>query len=185
LVAQVLERHPETDWIVAAGDDMMPDPQKSADEIAAECSKHFWEIGAHDAAFKPGNPTWGVMQPIGDVFPGTDRICGSPWMGAEFCKRINGGRGPFWPEYTHMFPDQEMLEVTRKLGILWQRRDLTHFHKWCKRIGETDQWDGNKPTPDFLTEAYSQAHWDKYKALFEARKAAGFPGHKPLVATSA
>jgi hypothetical protein len=37
----VLANEPSCDWIVAAGDDTFPDPNKRANEIAAECSEHF------------------------------------------------------------------------------------------------------------------------------------------------
>ena len=163
------------DWVVTGGDDTLPDTKETAQAIAAQCSAHF-------------EGTFGVMQPTGDRFAGgsIDRICGSPWLGREFCERINKGQGPFWPEYTHMFPDEEMFCVTRDIGILWQRRDLTHLHKHFMRASE----DVNAPAifrapPPHLVEANSPHHWDRYKFLFEQRKAAGFPGHEPLVKVAA
>src|ERR1017187_1683759 len=41
LASEVLRVDESCDWLVAAGDDMLPDPNKRADEIAAECSEHF------------------------------------------------------------------------------------------------------------------------------------------------
>lgn len=163
-------RDPNAEWIVTGGDDTLPDPTKTADEIAAECSAHF-------------NGTLGVMQPTGDRFAGghIDRICGSPWMGREFCLRANGGLGPLWPEYTHMFVDEELQHVALKLGVLWQRRDLVHLHRHFMRV--SDALDSNavqRPTPEFLKEANSPAHWAKFDALFKSRRDAGFPGHEPL-----
>jgi hypothetical protein len=151
-------------WFVTGGDDVEPDPYLSAEEIAQQCEDHF--LG-----------TFGVMQPTGDPWRDLqgriiERIAGSPWMGREFCERVNGGRGPLWPAYKHCFVDEELQCVSQKLGVFWQRPDLTQLHQhWARKGGSM---------PDFLKEANSKEHWDKYKALFEARKAGGFPGHEPL-----
>ena len=101
-------------------------------------------------------------------------------MGREFCARVNGGRGPLWHEYTHMFVDEELQEVAVKLGVLWQRRDLTHKHNHFTREGDAASWaKGNREMPQFLRAANSPEHWRQFSALFQARKAAGFPGHEP------
>ena len=177
LVAEILKRDPKAEWIVTGGDDTYPDPNKRAMDIAFECNVYF---GMKDDS----HPTLGVMQPTGDrwgedskkrqeMFPDgaalIDRICGSPWMGRELCLRLNGGRGPMWPEYFHMFNDEEMFEVTRKLGVLWQRRDLNHRH---------DHWMKKGPAPAFLARANSKENWDAMRQIFMTRKAAGFPGHE-------
>jgi len=121
------------------------------------------------------------MQPTGDRWAEgqwgfqnapIDRVAGSAWIGREFALRAYGGDGPLWPEYRHMFPDEELQCVAEKLGVFWQRRDLTQFHNHWGRNGNAADM------PTFLAEANSREHWDKYKALFEARKAAGFPGHE-------
>ena len=156
ILANYPPNYPDAQWIVSAGDDTLPDPRPPL-EIAEELSDHF-------------GGTMGVMQPTGDGH-GIETICGSPWMGREFCERINGGRGPFWPEYTHMFADQEMKEVAERLGVLWQRPDLTHKHNhWS--------WSGGQ-MPTFLAEQNSPAHWNKYLRLFEDRRHSGFPGSEP------
>ncbi len=190
-----------------------PDPNHTADEIAAQCSIYFdakdritWageQVGepfnfpSEDALVKyakgyvdPGvvrlhrqgrAHTFGVVQPTGDRFAGgsIDRICGSPWIGRSFAERVNGGKGPLWPEYTHMFGDEELQEVATKLGVLWQRPDLTHYHKHFQRVAGTDIAQPLAPPPH-LVEANSPAHWAKYQALFRARKAAGFPGSEVI-----
>lgn len=212
LCARVLAADPQADWLVAAGDDTEPDPNKRADEIGAECADHFrsfflshvnYDIAERLGMAQPSKAaTFGVMQPTGDdwsdVHEGKksriiERIAGSPWMGREFCRRMNGGAGPLWPEYTHCFEDEELQNVAQKLGVFWQRPELTHLHHhWMRRRPETVTIEDPR-TPYFprkvtrdpeppahLTEATSKAHWDKYKALFEARKAAGFPGHEPI-----
>jgi len=163
LAKRVLAENPDCDWIVCGGDDTWPEMNRLPMDISTECITHF-------------GGTWGVMQPTGDRWGdgSIDRICGSPWMGREFCDRINGGNGPLWHQYSHMFVDSELQEVATRLGILWQRRDLTHYHEHFMRKGE--------PMPEFLKAANSQSHWDRFKALFENRRAAGFPGHEPITA---
>ncbi len=182
------DEDPACNWIVTGGDDVFPDTSKTADEIARECEDHFsW---AHQQrAADPLRPTrlqtFGVIQPTGDRFPSdtdcwADRVCCSPWMGREFCLRINQGRGPLWPEYTHNFVDEELQNVALKYGILWQRRDLVQHHEnWSRARRQADDM------PEFLRNVSgnspeARAHWAKYKALFESRKAAGFPGSEPL-----
>jgi hypothetical protein len=215
LVARVLHDYPDCNWIVTGGDDVYPDPNHTADEIARECEQHFVEVGCQLASAgaygqlpehlrfnrdkiralptevlnKIPMATFGVCQPTGDRYgeqpnlPAdhpmrgayADRVCGSPWMGREFCLRINQGRGPLWPEYTHMFEDEELQAVSTKLGVLWQRRDLTQYHKhWARERQE------RADMPEFLKSVNTQEHWAKYRALFESRKAAGFPGSEPL-----
>ena len=186
LIAEVLARDPSCDWCVAGGDDIDPDANHTADEIAAQCSEHFARIHTQNRGDWAAEDyrrlaTWGVMQPTGDRFDGgsIDRICGSPWLGREFCRRVNQGRGPFWPEYTHMFSDEELQNVAVKLGVLWQRPDLIHYHNHFQRVPGTD-FGQRATTPPHLAEAYSPEHWRKYKALFEARKATGFPGSEVI-----
>lgn len=159
LCQEILLRWPDTEWIVTGGDDTDPDPRNPLD-IARECTDHF-------------AGTFGVMQPTGDGHS-VDQICGSPWLGADWCRRAHGGLGPFWPEYVHMFADSDLQYVTQKLGVLWQRPDLTHkHHHWTFE---------HKPMPGYMREANSPGHWNQYKELFFRRKAAGFPGSEPLPA---
>lgn len=142
--------------VIAGGDDMFPDPAAKPGDILEEFKAHFGGL-------------FGVMQPTGDDMDGTDRICGSPWLGAEFIRRANGGKGPYWPEYFHYFCDQELFEVAKGLGILWQRPDLTQYHDHHSRTGvQPIHW------------AETQQNWDPAKKLFDERKAAGFPSSKPL-----
>lgn len=183
----ILRSDSHASWIVTGGDDVLPDPNCTAEEIAAELNAHFRII---DLSIAKGRSTFGVMQPTGDrwgeeepinrqLFPSApayiDRICGSPWLGRAFCERMYGGQGPLCSEYSHMYVDEELQNVAQRLGVLWQRRDLTHYHKhWARVHGlVTDM-------PPFLQVANSQSAWRKAKATFEARKAGGFPGHEPL-----
>ncbi len=199
MVAAVMMYDPDAEWFVAGGDDTEPDPNHTADEIAAQCSLHFH--GRQCDALKDvcdSRMTFGVMQPTGDRFAGgqIDRICGSPWLGRDWCKRINHGRGPLWPEYFHMWADEEVQHVATKYGVLWQRPDLIHLHHHFMR--ESDAINSNavafqtpegmryggekKPRPAFLDEANSREHWMKYEKLFKDRRDAvpSFPGSEPL-----
>ena len=70
MALQILTDNPEVQWIVVAADDVHPDPTKRAEEIAEECSAHFWQ---RECDRGPGAPrciqeasTFGVMQPTGD-----------------------------------------------------------------------------------------------------------------------
>jgi hypothetical protein len=154
-------------WVVTGGDDIEPDAQAPAD-IAAACTHHF-------------SGTFGVMQPTGDRWmvdaygrAAAERVCESPWMGREWCRRAYGGRGPLPEEYFHFFEDEELHEVALKLGVLWHRRDLSHVHHHWSRE--------KKPRPNYLHPA--RLDWDMAKAIFQDRKKAGFPGHEPLRETT-
>ncbi len=193
LVKTVLREDPDADWIVTGGDDIEPDLSHTAAEIARQCSEHFFDL-ARDAepnAFRAPlagmeNHTFGIMQATGDRWgeatPGfpraeayIDRVCGSPWLGREFCRRMYGGNGPLHPGYSHMYVDEELFEVAKAMGILWQRRDLIHYHKhWARLPGTTMQ-----ECPAFLLQANSPEGWAEAKALYQARKFMGFPGHEP------
>lgn len=161
LVRQILANDPEAEWIATGGDDIMPDPHKSADEIARECTIYF-------------GGTLGIMQPTGDRHmedgKGTcaaERVCVSPWLGREWCVRSYGGKGPFCEEYFHFFVDEELHDVATALGLLWHRRDLSQHHKhWMRQ--------SPKQRPEHLKKA--AATWAAAKKMFTERKAAGFPG---------
>lgn len=162
----VMQNDPNCDWIVSGGDDTLPDPRNPL-EIARECTEHF-------------RGTFGVMQPTGDRWANgsIDRIAGSPWIGRDWCLRANGGRGPCWGEYGHMFSDEELQEVAIKLGVFWQRPDVTHFHAHFLREGE--RANHKKQPPPHLVKWNTASHWIESENLFRTRKAAGFPGHEPL-----
>ena len=187
LIKDVMEFDDSAQWFVLGGDDTDPDPNKRADEIAAECADYFGQVTSPERHDRELTSTFGVMQPTGDRYAGgsIDRIAGSPWIGREFCERAYGGNGPLWHEYRHMFEDQELRDVAEKLGVYWARLDLTHLHHHFMRASsDINAQAVSKPIPPHLIEANSPAHWSKFKALYERRKAAGFPGHKPLAVGS-
>jgi hypothetical protein len=171
VVGEVLKLDPQCRWIVAGGDDMEPDENRGPEEIAGQCEARF---GAK------GDPTFGVMQPTGDRWGEAqgsayaDRVAGSPWIGRRFCETVNGGNGPLWHEYFHMGVDDELQAVATRLGVFWQRPDLSHFHRHWARSQEK--------MPAFLAKANSPQEWEKYKHIFRNRQASGFPGHQPVAA---
>ncbi len=185
LINWVLDNDSSCDWVVAGGDDVFPDQAHTAEEIAAQCSGYFQVWNKQERKTEDG-PTFGVMQPTGDPWGETEswaikslpvgrrrsieRICGSPWLGREYCRRVNGGRGPLWPEYFHNWVDEECQEVAIKLGVFWQRPDLTHYHDNPLRHG--------KPRPTHLSGV--DAEYVRSKPLFDRRKAQGFPGHEVI-----
>jgi hypothetical protein len=195
----VLDLDPSCDWIVTGGDDTLPDPNHTADEIAAQCSMHFYS--AIECAYPPSRPSWseipipspggsgkdapswkrwstfGVMQPTGDRFAGgcIERIAGSPWLGREYCLRANQGKGPFWPEFTHMFGDEALKRTAEKLGVYWARPDLTHFHNHLMRASDAiDSRAIKKPIPPHLVQWNTSEHWEEMKAIFKRLEAEDF-----------
>lgn len=149
---------PKADLYVYAGEDMRPDPTHSLNEIRCMFFDKF--------------PTgFGVMQPIGDDLPGTDRICGSPFVGAAFAHNWNHGLGTFWPGYNHYFADEELFNTASQHNLLWQNKQLTHYHDHHSRNPKAQRPEHHAP----LTR-----RWDHDKATFHFRKETGFPGHAPL-----
>jgi len=197
MIRVTIMHDPAAEWFVTGGDDTEPDLNHTAEEIARQCSNYFCQsprlskvsiaspelnpMGFSGLHPGPAYRTFGVMQPTGDRFSegSIDRICGSPWIGREFALRTYGGNGPYWPEYKHMFVDEELQEVALKLGVLWQRRDLVHLHHHYTRIEGTDK--GHEaPVPEHLKKWSTLGHWKESKAIFDERKAKGFPGHEVI-----
>lgn len=143
--------------IVSGGDDMLPDPNHTAQEIAAQFIERFPD-------------TFGVMQPHGDDFLETSQFCGSPWLGRNWCNRMYQGSGPMFAGYVHHGADDELFWVAKCLGALWSRPDLSQFHEHFLRTGE-------KP-PQWWIDAVEKN--DEADTLhFIARAAHAFPGHTP------
>lgn len=198
LVAEVIERDPNAGWFVAGGDDTEPDPSKKAQEIARECSAHFAssvsrvetpiQISPAVAIMSVtetylGEHLFGVMQPTGDRFAGgsIDRIAGSPWMGRDWCLRANGGVGPLWPEFSHMHVDECLQRTAEKLGVFWQRPDLTHLHyHFMRESADIDSPAVRRQPPPHLVRWNTPTHWEESKAIFKRLEAEGFASCMPL-----
>jgi hypothetical protein len=151
--ANILCRETPGDIIVVVGDDIYPDPNKTAQEIGEDFIKRFPDLN-------------GVMQPIGDKYGWTHKCAVSPWIGRKFIETSYNGKGPYWEEYYHYFSDQELQEYASNLGAFEQREALTQYH---------DHWQRkeNAKRPSYLMEAKRQ--WDKDQRLFKQRLIKGFP----------
>lgn len=145
--------------VVTGGDDMFPDMAHTAQELAAQFIARFPD-------------TFGVMQPMGDRYGNTVNICGSPWIGRAFARRIYGGRGAYCRAYFQLYEDQELHDVADGLGVLWKRPDLAQFHKHWQRESASAE------APVYLRESLKREN--ESKNLYESRRSAGFPGHEPL-----
>jgi hypothetical protein len=144
--------------IVSGGDDMLPDPNLTASEIAEQ----FYE------RFPDG---FGVMQPHGDDWADTVSYCGSPWIGRAFADSMYRGHGPMWPGYRHNWADLELYWVARGMNALWTRDDLTQRHEHFWRTGEerSAYWERNVgPNDKADVQLYISRMWQR------------FPGHEPV-----
>jgi len=179
LAKLVMQVDPLAMWCVSGGDDTLPEPNRTPDEIAAQLTAHF-------------GGTFGVMQPTGDRWCDSDtsramfgqhrgaiidRIAGSPWMGREWIERAYGGNGPMFAEHYHCWSDQELCEVAEKMGVYWRRRDLTHRHNHWLR--DNDNLTGRTDEPQSWRVASED--YMRGRALFEERKRLNFPGSDPLL----
>lgn len=142
--------------IVTGGDDMLPDPNHTAQELSSQFFQRFRD-------------GFGVMQPHGDEFLSAKRYCGSPFIGRTWFETMYAGRGPMYGGYHHNYADNELFWVARGLGALWERPDLSHFHDHFTRSGS--------PQPRY---------WDSVKSkdlsdclLYYARVHEHFAGHAP------
>jgi len=144
--------------VVSGGDDMLPDPNHTAQELA----EHFYEC------FTDG---FGVMQPHGDEYRFATHYCGSPWLGRRFIDTMYRGTGPMFGQYRHNWADVELYWVARCLGALWERPDLTQFHAHFTRQGEEK--------PDYWTKNVEKTDRIGVK-MYIARSWRHFPGHEPI-----
>lgn len=144
------------DVIAVVGDDVYPDPNKTAQEIGADFVKKFPDL-------------FGVMQPTGDAFASVNTCAVSPWVGRKFITDAYAGRGPYCSDYFHYFTDYELQLVATKLGAFYQRKDIVQFHDHWQREVEPVR-------PPHLTKAY--IHWRDDERIFKNRKSIGFPNHE-------
>ncbi|MEM9373079.1 MAG: hypothetical protein AAGA55_05490 [Planctomycetota bacterium] len=148
---------PDCRVVVAGGDDMFPDPDRRAPEIAGSFLDHF----AGD---------FGVMQPTGDDFEATRTICGSPWLGRSWMERMYQGRGGLCEAYHQQWADDELFWVSRCAGRFLPRPDLTQRHDHFLR--------SDLPAPQYWVES-AAGHDESDCLTFIARSRAGFPGAAP------
>lgn len=154
LAKAILAVDPDFRALCCAADDMRPDPNLMSYEIAEEYLGRFPD-------------GFGVMQPIGDDLDGTDRICGSPFFGRGWIEE-GYADGPYHAGYMQFFQDEELRIVAGRLGVLWDRPDLTHYHAHWTRSDR-----GKASKTDY--QAANDKFWAADRRVFEARKAQGFP----------
>jgi hypothetical protein len=150
--------NPGLRYVVAAGEDMTPDPHINPEDIADQLDAHF------------GPERYGVMQPTGDDLRGTDQICGSPWIGHGWFLRGYRGIAPWHLGYRHFFGDEELRIVAKREGVLLDRPDLTQRHNHWSRP--------DSPTGGQRSEFGSRLAdwaWDHDREMFERRRALSFP----------
>jgi hypothetical protein len=175
LTAVILKNDPEADWIVTGGDDYLPSKVNPL-IIGAECSEHF---GGTFGVMQPTGDRWGEKWPQLPEWGGRkavlDRVAGSPWLGREWCQRAYQGDGPMCASHFHCYADEELAVVAERLGVYWRRQDLTQYHDHAVR-------DNRQPDSPEAAAAWAVASRDYNagRALFERRRAAGFPGSAPL-----
>ncbi len=163
LVVKAQEVFGPYDVLVAAGDDMRPTPGLTAQQVARRYLDRFPD-------------GFGIMQPTGDSWVDSlgkvsERICGSPIFGRGWVTRAYGGRGVLCPEYKNFYADEELLNVAKKLGVLWQDDGTSHEH---------DHWSRKPDARPPVTHALTNSWWDRDKATFERRRDSGWPGYEPL-----
>lgn len=144
--------------VVSGGDDMLPEPDKTAGELAEEFCERFPD-------------GFGVMQPHGDEFMAARRYCGSPWLGRKWIDTMYRGAGPMFPGYRHNWADHELFWVAKGLGALWERPDLSHKHEHFSRAGAEK--------PAYWRAAVEAKDLDDCR-LYIDRSWSRFPGHEPV-----
>lgn len=144
--------------VVSGGDDMLPDPTMTAQQIAAQFHERFPD-------------GFGIMQPIGDEFFGASTFCGSPWLGRGWIERAYGGSGPMPAQYRHNWADNEIFWVAKCMDALWLRKDLTQYHKHFSREGAEQ--------PEYWTKNVEQKN-KQDMLLYLLRSWQRFPGCDPL-----
>lgn len=143
--------------VVTGGDDMLPDPDHSAQEILEQFIARFPD-------------TFGIMQPTADEFMNASEYCGSPWIGRGWINHAYRGNGPLHAGYKHNWADHELFYVAQALNALLQRPDLSQYHAHFSRDG--------KAPPAYWSQQVA-ANDEADVKHFIARLWLGFPGHEP------
>lgn len=158
----------DCDLVVSGGDDMYPDPKHTARELREQFYSKFPD-------------GFGGMQPQGDEFMGSRLYCGSPFLGRSFWERMYAGRGAMCGQYKHSWADNELYWVSKGMGVLWERFDLTHFHEHFLREATVapDYWSRASKGPDYWAKNV-QAFELEDCLIYVKRKAAGFAGYEPV-----
>lgn len=148
------------DIVTCAGDDMLPDPKATAQDIGRCYLREF-----------PNGE--GVLQACGDPqgmddkgIPAAARICGSPTFGREWILRSYEGNGPFHSGYHSFYADEELKEVAEGHNLLCMAPQFTFMHM---------HWSWGHMSRQSYQERNSSQYWEADAATFSSRKQAGFP----------
>jgi len=151
LCKELVERG--ADIVVVGADDIYSDLRLSAQDIGEQFTKRFPDF-------------FGVMQPTGDDLQGTDKICGSPWIGKEFINQAYGGKGPYLDEFFQFYGDELMFEETKLACLLWQNPEIVQRHEhWTRKGG---------PNKLGYQERNSNRWWNHDREIFMKLKESGF-----------
>ncbi len=135
LAAYVLKHDPSCDWIVAAGDDTLPDPNKRADEIAQECSQYFDCVdrlkNAHELA---GDDEWSWRSRLPEA---TNAVLHNKYPSDLPKYSTFGVMQPTGDPWSDNHPGEKRL-IRRVAGSPWLGRE------WCERAnkGRGPLWPG-------------------------------------------
>lgn len=144
--------------VTCIGDDMLPDPTRTADDIQVMYFKRF-----------PNGE--GVLQATGDEQGekingewNSQRICGSPTFGRGWYETGYKEIGGFCSQYRSFYGDEDLLNVAKKRGVLWQEPSIKidHVH-----------WAFGRAVKQTYHDA-AQKNWEADQKVFFERKAAGF-----------
>lgn len=148
------------DAVMCSNDDMIPRDGMSAAEVGRWWKDEF------------GESTFGVCQPAGDDYGNINGSAICPIVGAEYARRINQGRGAYWPEYHALYSDTELHDVAKRLGVYRTDHTRVVFHEhWTRGFGDT--------VPKEKRER-QQSNANADKRLYVNRRIDSFPGHEPL-----
>lgn len=162
---QLVNGQEKAQIVIFGADDIEPDANKTCAEIANEYMQRFPDL-------------YGVMQPTGDRQgidktgqPASARICGSPWIGANWIKRAYQGKGATWEGYRSFYSDEELWHVAKRENVLWLAPEYSQKHL---------HWSWGHAPQTFYQKRNSNLYWIQDKDLFNKRLAENFPGSEPL-----
>jgi len=150
LLCDILFRQAKADVVVCAGDGIWPDQQLDAASVGALFATKF------------PNGT-GVMHSLYDKFPGSDGNCWAPMIGKGFYREFYGeGSGPFCHEYMQFSGGEELYDVAKREGILFETEAWRPIN--CRHPRD---WQGEHNFKEYA---------DKDRMVYNVRKRDGFPG---------
>jgi hypothetical protein len=152
MIADVMKADSKLGAVIAGSDDVDPDPTQSDGMI-------IMSLVMEHSGFNF------VMQPTGDKYGAWETCAPHPWLGWEYLER---NPAPFFEGYHHLYVDQEFRDVATAQGVFSTRDDIVQYHHHWGREGEIDT------LPPERRQSI-KGHLEIDRALYEERKAQGFP----------